>query len=77
MEKKMIYYYKDLGEIFGKHERTMQRLISKIRLENPKNQSLNRWIGSSWYCTHNDLEEVFRLCSKSKSEKTEEVHSTT
>ena len=76
MEDKPMYY-KDLAKIFGKHERTIQREIYKVKKKEPNNPILNNYMGDSWFCWSSDMTEVISLCSKLKSEKTEEVNTTT
>jgi len=67
-----IYTYKDIAKIFDCHERTIQNHIKEIRMKDPKNPIINNFMGNKWYCFETDLKEVLGLCSKLKSEKTED-----
>ena len=66
-----IYTYKDIAQIFDCHERTIQNHIKEIRMKDPENPIINNFMGNKWYCFENDLKEVLSLCSKLRTDKSE------
>ena len=45
-----------------KNERSLKRLINKLKLKHPKAKCLNRKVGSKYMMTADDIEEMKTLC---------------
>lgn len=58
-----LYTMKEIYPVFKlKNERSLKRLINKLKLKHPKAKCLNRKIGSRNMMTADDVEEMKTLC---------------
>tara|TARA_R100001509_G_scaffold96344_1_gene56083 strand:- start:2657 stop:2887 length:231 start_codon:yes stop_codon:yes gene_type:complete len=69
---------KEVAELFGVSQKTLQKQINELKEKHPNNSCLNRYIGKRQIFTEGDVNQITELlCSKSSQDLTENLHTGT
>tara|TARA_R100001440_G_scaffold75077_1_gene101412 strand:+ start:51 stop:284 length:234 start_codon:yes stop_codon:yes gene_type:complete len=61
---------KEVAELFGVSQKTLQKQINELKEKHPNNSCLNRYIGKRQIFTEGDVNQITELlCSKSSNEE--------
>ncbi len=61
---------KEVAELFGVSQKTLQKQINELKEKHPNNSCLNRYIGKRQIFTEGDVNQITELlCLKSSNEE--------
>lgn len=62
---------KEVAELFGVSQKTLQKQINELKEKHPNNSCLNRYIGKRQIFTEGDVNQITELlCLKSPKDRT-------